>query len=753
MNISLAKFEEMQRALLEQQEFLLLVQFSRRWCSNQSLSSRATILYAIALMELCALEEAETLLADQTSVDALSIRTDIALRYEKWNRATGLIEELQNIEPNHPRLTEYLSLVRVSKNHDIQRLIRSSLFEQRLRAIEIMMYRGSRQQARVYLEHWKKDRPDDQRIYELHCSAKGDLDFHGDEDELLQEVFDKTHEDDCTQKISRSQPGFDDTEQILLSSSPEQTENQSQIVTDEFSDITQKEGTDSLIEIGHHSYRSEESLSLDEVVLNNENIVLTSTVFVEPEVLLQKEVLYSLKRKKVSRTLPPNFFSWMLLIGVILGIGVGFGFWMQNRAKVQLQRSMEHVILSADMQLLFEKRQVLRHQYIQSSIFKSERAAAIQLLCAVLWYDFTRADEDKECAENGLEDSRETQIANILFLLGERNYEEAEEKAFLLNEKDLISWWVLREVALVHTKIEQSERKEKRFLLQDIAAGYDVTVEKGVLPWIDLELLEKNWTAYSYDEKAERLQSLHAKAANRLGKQNQARLLLLFSILEMEQGNFRKAKYYRMQALERDPYNVQLRYWLGWDHYEEGDLYKASESWTVCEMIQVECAMAQVMVLIDLDNLERVSDLIEEVSILQSRQHLLSTWLEWVQEDIPDKNHPIFDDLLYEHERWRGVFARAEKEKNLYQEKKRSLSDLSWRALSFLALDVYKKDPTKARKIMSMSIQSQSMALSHLRILGWMNKKHKIPASNLWRLYLQKGPTGYAAEKIEKELQ
>ena len=325
-------------------------------------------------------------------------------------------------------------------------------------------------------------------------------------------------------------------------------------------------------------------------------------------------------------------------------------------------------------------------------------------------------------------------------------------KAFLLNEKDLVSWWVLREVSLVHTKLARSQRKEKRFLLQDIAAGHDVTVEEGVLPWIDLEILEKKWTLYSYEEKEQRLQDLHAKAANRLGKQNQARVLLLFSILEMEQGNFRKAKYYRMQALERDPYNVQLRYWLGWDHYEEGELYKATESWTVCEMVQIECAMAQVMVLIDLDDLERVWDLIEEVSILQSRQNLLNTWLEWAQEDIPDQEHPIFEDLLYENERWRGVFIRAEKEKKLYLEKKRSLSDLSWKALFFVALDIYKKDPTKARKIMSMSIQSQSMALSHLRILGWMNKKNRIPSSNLWRLYLQKGPTGYAAEKIEKEL-
>ena len=216
MSISLTKFEEMQQALLEQQAFLLLVQFSRRWCSENTPSNRASLLYSIALMELCCPDEADSVLQENTEIDALSVRVDIALRCEDWSRAKRYIEELQAREPNHPRLSEYLSLVRVARNHDPQRLIRSSIFEQRLKAIEIMMYKGSRQQARVYLEHWKKDRPEHQRIHELHCAAKGDLGFHGDWDELLQEVFERTHEDECTQKISRQIDEVEETEQIRL---------------------------------------------------------------------------------------------------------------------------------------------------------------------------------------------------------------------------------------------------------------------------------------------------------------------------------------------------------------------------------------------------------------------------------------------------------------------------------------------------------------------------------------------------------
>ena len=359
MNVSLTKFEEMQRALLEQQEFLLLVQFSRRWCNEHRLSDRASMLYAIALMELCSLNEAEELLHQKISVDALSIRTDLALRRENWAQATALIEELQTTEPNHPRLSEYLSLVRVSKNHDVQRLIRSSLFEQRLKAIEIMMYRGTKQQARVYLEHWKKDRPDDQRIYELHCAAKGDLDFHGDDDELLQEVFDKTHEEERTQKIACSKVDGEETEQIRFGLSSDSTDNQSQIITDEFSDITQKEGTDSLIQIGNHNETIEESLSLDEIVLNNENVVLTSTIFVETEILLQKEGANVEPKKEWPRRASSRMTSWILLVGVILGIGVGFGYWMQHRAKAQLQRNIERTVLSADLHVMLQKRQIL----------------------------------------------------------------------------------------------------------------------------------------------------------------------------------------------------------------------------------------------------------------------------------------------------------------------------------------------------------------------------------------------------------
>lgn len=89
-----------------------------------------------------------------------------------------------------------------------------------------------------------------------------------------------------------------------------------------------------------------------------------------------------------------------------------------------------------------------------------------------------------------------------------------------------------------------------------------------------------------------------------------------------------------------------------------------------------------------------------------------------------------------------------------------------------VGLETFEKKPSKASKILSMSIEllrstesshlsrqygvkqkrAQHEAVSHYRILGWMKKKSNEPTADLWRLYLQKGPTGYAAEKVEREI-
>ena len=93
-----------------------------------------------------------------------------------------------------------------------------------------------------------------------------------------------------------------------------------------------------------------------------------------------------------------------------------------------------------------------------------------------------------------------------------------------------------------------------------------------------------------------------------------------------------------------------------------------------------------------------------------------------------------------------------QKEVQDWKDKKLSFQELSWRGLFFLSLDIAPKDGQKARKILSMAIQEQGTAVSFVRVLGWMNKKEDIPHHDLWELYLEQNPTGFAAKKVRKEI-
>jgi hypothetical protein len=752
MSLSPVKFEETLLALLEQRAFLLLVQLSRKWSEENMLSDRATVLYAKALVELCSLIEAEGLLHAHETVEAYAVLVEIALKRENWDMALERISKLKILSQNHPRLSEFLSLARVAKKQDPQRLIRSHLLEERLKGIEIMLFRGMRQQARVCLEHWKKDLPNHNRIHELHCSSRGDLDFRGDWDELLQHAFDRIHEDDRTHKI----PWVKEVQHSDLEDT-----DQTQIITDNFEDKTEiyshdsiGDETDSLLMVGEKE-SIEESSSIDDIVLDYENIVLTNDkIGREPQVLLQKETALPVRTRT---TIPRNtrWISWVALLCFVCSFMGGIGFWLLERGRKNLEESVTKAVLSADLRAIQERIQILHHQKDSSRLLREEREDAIALLCSVLWYDFTRAQKDLECVESYVRTDRVRHISDVLFSLGEEESLHVEVDLIGLSEQDPISLFAIREVEKRNGIVRASNRGEYRFVIQDMQIGIKrEEIQEGSLPWIDLEILEQTWTLYSFEEKEERLHSLlQPKVSNQLGKQNQGRLLLLRSIFEMEAGNSRKAKLYRLEALDRDPTNSRLRYWLGWDSYEEGALEEASESWWACTHLDVECAMAQVMVLIDMDRLEDVNDLLSEVVILDSRQSLLHRWLEWAQEDIPSARHPVFSDLLYLEERWRGVFSQVEKELDELRDKDRSIRDISWRGLFFLSLEMVEKDANKARKVMSMAIQEQGSALSYVRILGWMNKKEGLSFEDLWKLYLLKKPTGLPAQRIEKELQ
>ena len=98
MSLSPVKFEDTLRSLLEQQEFLLLVQVSRMWLEEQSLSEKAVILYAKALIELGCLEEVEALLEHNKTVDSIAVLVEASLKCEQWEKSLLRIEQLKNTE-------------------------------------------------------------------------------------------------------------------------------------------------------------------------------------------------------------------------------------------------------------------------------------------------------------------------------------------------------------------------------------------------------------------------------------------------------------------------------------------------------------------------------------------------------------------------------------------------------------------------------------------------------------------------------
>ena len=92
MSLSPVKFEDTLRALLEQQEFLLLVQPSRMWLKEQSLSEKAVILYAKALIELGCIEEVEVLLEHNNTMESIAVLVEASLKSELWEQSLQRIE-------------------------------------------------------------------------------------------------------------------------------------------------------------------------------------------------------------------------------------------------------------------------------------------------------------------------------------------------------------------------------------------------------------------------------------------------------------------------------------------------------------------------------------------------------------------------------------------------------------------------------------------------------------------------------------
>ena len=752
MSLSPVKFEETLRALLEQQAFLLLVQLSRMWLKESTLSNKACILYAKALLELGCIEEVEQLLLHKESIDSMAVLVESALKQEKWDLALERIAQLQKLSSNHPRLSEFLSRARVAKNQDAQRLIRSHLLEQRLKGIEVMLCLGLRQQARVCLEHWKKDIPHHTRIQDLYAVSRGDLDYDQGWDELLQCVFDRIHDDDQTHKVHLGR-----SRELYIS---EDTEDETVLITDPFAENTEPtqklyldDGTDSILLI-QGGVVSEDTNSLDEVTLNDENIVLFHhDELDEPQVLLQKGKARKVRVQKRRASKRP-WMMWVLLLVVLGGSMFTVSSWLLDRGRVSIQQSLVAAALSADMQVIEGRRQILLHKSQSTSFLKEEREDALGIVCAVLWYDFSRDQKELECAEKYVRTPYGNRIYSVLAGLVEGDLEDIEQDILDLEPGDILSSWVLREVEKYYGTLEPTTRQEPRFIIQDLKNGtLRKGIQEGVLPWYDLEFLEYRWGSLSVSEKEDALiQMQKPNVLAVLGPQKHSRVLLLRSILEMEMGNKRRAKLYRLEALKRDPENSRLRYWLGWDYYEEGAMFKASESWNSCVHTDVECAMAKVMVLIDMDQLQEVDSLLEESYVLQPRQNLIHKWLEWSQQDIPKGSHPVFADLLYEDERWRTIFSDVELELKAWEQNERSFRDLSWRGLFFVSLQVEEKDAEKARKVMSMAIQEEGEASSFVRILGWMNKRDNIPHEELWKLYLLQKPSGFTAKKVQEEL-
>ena len=186
------------------------------------------------------------MLEHKNTVDSIAVLVEASLKCEQWDQSLVRIEQLKHVSKSHPRLSEFLSRARVAKEQDSQRLIRSHLLEKRLKGIELMLCKGLRQQARVYLEHWKKDLPHHTRVHDLYAVSRGDLDFDQGWDELLQVVFDRIHDDDQTHKIRIHASD--------LSYTSEDTEDQTLLITDPLFEETEKleqtDGTDlSLIHI------------------------------------------------------------------------------------------------------------------------------------------------------------------------------------------------------------------------------------------------------------------------------------------------------------------------------------------------------------------------------------------------------------------------------------------------------------------------------------------------------------------------
>ena len=100
--------------------------------------------------------------------------------------------------------------------------------------------------------------------------------------------------------------------------------------------------------------------------------------------------------------------------------------------------------MSADMQTLKNRRQILLHKLTTTSLLHEETQDALGLTCLVLWYDFSQKQSDLECAEKYIQTDYTQKIYSVLAGLAERDLEDLEREPVDMDIHDDISLGVAR---------------------------------------------------------------------------------------------------------------------------------------------------------------------------------------------------------------------------------------------------------------------------------------------------------------------
>ncbi|MEC7984691.1 MAG: hypothetical protein VX278_05980 [Myxococcota bacterium] len=774
MNISEDRFEYLIQGLLDQSRYILLIQFALKWSQGRSITPVTSMALGRSYASLLLIEQAweiveAALETNPNDVNAHILAVDLALLQEKWERAQTHMEKLP---AEHVRMSEleaklkFLPTVQISS----QSLLKSKSIDRRLEGVELLIINGQREKALVLMRRLRHIEPQNLRIQQLIWSLEGDFRFDGDDADLYTLIMEVLGEEEIEVEETVVE-SFGEEDEVTESSpfpvlfrgeqKEEEKEKQEDTSRMELGDSTGEvnsdglEETDALVVVGFNPKSLEYTEDVEpERVKVDENIVITHLESKSPEVLLQKETVenVSATAQKPKR----EFVGVLFSIFVVLSLVLGCLWFIWNRGKNNIHQSATEAILAADYEHLKKSKKILEYHINKGTPPLEYRNAHLALVCSFLWYDFTRSDTERTCAEEAIQrggGQEESKMAEVLLAIGDGDFRTAADLTLPLDESNVLTTLLLSELRVQRgDQIGATGRSEPRYVLLDLKNNHPVDLPKSYHPWLELASLEKDWTLESIEQKESRLNRLlEAKSVASLSGRLQAHVLLLRSLIYMEQGKGRLAKNERLEALRKDPTNPDLQYWLGWDYYEDLEIKQASQAWEHCQYLRDDCAASRFMSLLELDLIQSAENLLLEIKDKHPRSTVLEEWLAWAKQKVPSHPSPLLGAMG--ESRWERVFTDVRIELEKYENKELYQHELSWLGLLELGLKMYQEQKyVESQKHISMAIQKQPHATRLLRILGWVLHESGSDVGGVWQLYLQNEPNGQPSQEVEELL-